>query len=84
MNNEELCAGAKVVLEDLQEEGAGERTRMVGDRETLVIQSASCYWQTVPPQWGGGRLFDGSTKFFYENSCNSGTESRKIFPKVGN
>ena len=37
MNNEELCAGAKVVLEDLQEEGAGERTRMVGDRETLVI-----------------------------------------------
>ena len=37
INNEELCAGAKVVLEDLQEEGAGERTRMVGDRETLVI-----------------------------------------------
>ena len=37
MNNEELCAGAKVVLEDLQEEGAGERTRMVGDQETLVI-----------------------------------------------
>ena len=37
MNNEELCAGAKVDLEGLQEEGAGERTRMVGDRETLVI-----------------------------------------------
>ena len=22
--------------------------------------------------------------FFYENNCNSGTESRKIVPKVGN
>ena len=43
-----------------------------------------CYWQTVPPQWGGGRLFDGSAIFFYGDSCNSGTESRKIVPKVGN
>ena len=41
-------------------------------------------WQTELPQWEGGRLFDGSTKFFYGNSCNSGTESRKIVPKVGN
>ena len=38
-------------------------------------------WQTVPPQWGGGRLFDGSTNFFYENCCNSRVESRKIDPK---
>ena len=22
-----------------------------------------CYWQTVPPQWGGVRLFDGSSGF---------------------
>ena len=36
------------------------------------------------PTVGGGRLFDGSTKLFYGNSCNSGTESRKIVPKVGN
>ena len=36
------------------------------------------------PQWEGGRLFDGSTKYFYRNCCNSGTESRKIVPKVGN
>ena len=36
------------------------------------------------PTVGGGRLFDGSTKFFYGNCCNSGTESRKIVPKVGN
>ena len=42
------------------------------------------YWQTELPQWEGGRLFDGSTKFFYGNCCNSGTESRKIVPKVGN
>ena len=31
-----------------------------------------------------GRLFDVSTGFFYENGCNSGTESRKIVPKVEN
>ena len=37
-----------------------------------------------PPQWEGGRLFDGSTNFFYKNCCNSGTESRKIVPKAGN
>ena len=33
---------------------------------------------------GGGRLFDISTRFFYENGHNSGTKSRKIVPKVGN
>ena len=48
------------------------------------VKRAGCYWQTVPPQWGGGRLVDGSTKFFYRNCCNSGTESQKIVPKVGN
>ena len=44
----------------------------------------SSYWQTVPPQWRGGRLFDGSTGFSLRNGCNSVTESRKIVPKVGN
>ena len=36
------------------------------------------------PTVGGGRLFDRSAEFFYGNSCNSGTESRKIVSKVGN
>ena len=36
------------------------------------------------PQREGGTLFDRSAGFFYGNSCNSGTESRKIVPKVGN
>ena len=35
-------------------------------------------------RWEGGRLFDPSAGFFYGNSCNSGTESRKIVSKVGN
>ena len=35
-------------------------------------------------RWEGGRLFDRSAGFFYGNSCNSGTESRKIVSKVGN
>ena len=37
-----------------------------------------------PHSGEGGRLFDGSTNFFYENCSNSGTESQKIDPKVGN
>ena len=32
------------------------------------------------PTVRGGRLFEPSTGFFYGNSCNSGTESRKIDP----
>ena len=35
-------------------------------------------------KWEGGRLFEPSAGFFYGNSCNSGTESRKIVSKVGN
>ena len=38
---------------------------------------------TELPQWEGGRLFDMSAGFFYGNSCNSGTGTRKIIPKVG-
>ena len=35
-------------------------------------------------RWEGGRLFEPSAGFFYGNSCNSGTKSRKIVSKVGN
>ena len=35
-------------------------------------------------RWEGGRLFEPSAGLFYGNSCNSGTESRKIVSKVGN
>ena len=48
------------------------------------IKPARFYWQTELPQWEGGRLFEPSAKFFYRNSCNSGTESRKMVFKVGN
>ena len=35
--------------------------------------------------WRAGCISqDGAPKLFYENCCNSGTESRKIDPKVGN
>ena len=32
----------------------------------------------------GEDFLTGQPDFFYENCCNSGTESRKIDPKVGN
>ena len=35
-------------------------------------------------RWEGGRLFEPSAGFFYGNSCNFGTKSRKIVSKVDN
>ena len=35
-------------------------------------------------RWEEGRLFEPSAGFFYGNSCNFGTKSRKIVSKVGN
>ena len=35
-------------------------------------------------RWEGGPLFEPSAGFFYRNSCNFGTKSRKIVSKVGN
>ena len=57
-----------------------------------IIYIYMIYWagdypahaQTVPPQWGEGKRFDVSAKFFfYENGHNSETKSRKIDRKVG-
>ena len=43
-----------------------------------------CYWQTMPSEWGGGRLFGASTGLFYENGRNSGTKNRyESFSDVG-
>ena len=54
------------------------------DRKVIFSSPKGFYWQTELSQWEGGRLFDGSAGFFYGNSCNSGTESRKMVSKVGN
>ena len=47
-------------------------------------RAESCYWQTVPPQLDGGRLFGAFADIFYKKSRNSETKSRKIDPKVQN
>merc|ERR1712208_127474 len=41
-----------------------------------------CYWQTVPSQWGGGRLFGASAESPHKNGHNSGTKSRRLDPLV--
>ena len=43
-----------------------------------------CYWQTVPPQWGGGRLFGASAIFFYENGFNSEMKNQKSIRRCQN
>ena len=53
-------------------------------RRACALRALGFYWQTELPQWEGGRLFEPSANFFYGNSCNSGTESRKMVSKVGN
>ena len=48
-------------------------------------ESASAVTGRRSPHSGKGKDFlTGQLSFFYGNSCNSGTESRKIVPKVGN
>ena len=37
-----------------------------------------CYWQKVPPQWGGGRLFDASAKSFLKSCANKQVPFSKI------
>ena len=53
-------------------------------RRACALRALGLLLYSRIPHWEGGRLFDGSTKFFYGSSCNSRTESRKIVPKVGN
>ena len=49
---------------------------------STAIRLLYCYWQTVPSQWGGGRLFGASTGSPHENGRNSGTKSRRLDPLV--
>ena len=57
-----------------------------GDRDykARALRALGLLLANGTPTVGGGRLFDGSAGFFYGNSCNSGTESRKMVSKVGN
>ena len=43
-------------------------------RRACALRALGLLLADGTPTVGGGRLFDGSTKFFYENCCNSGTE----------
>ena len=60
------------------------RARSARARRTCALRALGLLLYSRILQWEGGRLFDRSFGFFYGNSCNSGTESRKIVPKVGN
>ena len=60
------------------------RAQSVRARKACALRALGLLLYSRIPQWEGGRLFDRSAGFFYGNSCNSGTESRKIVPKVGN
>ena len=54
------------------------------DYQARALRALGLLLADGAPPWEGGRLFDGSTKSFCGNSCNSGTESRKMVFKVGN
>ena len=73
------------------------RVKNLGHPESVVGSVQFCYLSSPRAEsaravtgrrnsysWEGGRLFEPSAEFFYGNSCNSGTESRKIVSKVGN
>ena len=60
------------------------RARSAWARRACALRALGLLLADGTPTVGGGRLFEPSAKFFYGNSCNSGTESRKMVSKVGN
>ena len=44
-------------------------------------ERSGCNWQTVPSQWGRGRLFDGSTRFFTKTAVSRERKVEKSFPR---
>ena len=60
------------------------RARSARARRACALRALGLLLYSRIPQWEGRRLFDRSAGFFYGNSCNSRTESRKIVPKLGN
>ena len=64
------------------------RINTESDSESSTGQNFSSPRAVTGRRWphsGKGEDFlTGQPGFFYENGCNSGTESRKIDPKVGN
>ena len=42
----------------------------------VMRELRGCYWQTVPPHWGGGRLFGAAAGFFFTKT--GVTRKRKV------
>ena len=66
----------------------GERSQEIflqSSPKSLRAESTRAVTGRRCPHSGEGEDFlTGQPDFFYRNSCNSGKESRKIVPKVGN
>ena len=60
------------------------RAKRVGPKGPRAESARAVTGRRNSYRWEGGRLFEPSAGFFYGNSCNSGTESRKMVSKVGN
>ena len=60
------------------------RAKRAGPRGLRAESARAFTGRRNSHRWERGRLFEPSAKFFYGNSCNSGTESRKMVSKVGN
>ena len=57
---------------DEKQKEAGQKARkdmnlqIFQTRTSLSLRALGLrYWQAVPPQWGGGRLFEAPTNFFF-------------------
>ena len=53
-------------------------------RRTCTLRALGLLLADGTPTVGGGKTFWRVRRIFYGNSCNSGTQSQKIVPKVGN
>ena len=69
---------------DVKNHFSSPRAKRAGPKGLRAESARAVTGRRNSHRWEGGRLFEPSAGFFYGNSCNSGTESRKIVSKVGN
>ena len=75
---------SQLAVSEIVKELSSPRAKRAGPKGPRAESARAVTGRRNSYRWEGGRLFEPSAGFFYGNSCNSGTESRKIVPKVGN
>ena len=85
--SEQMTTNAQCTYTDLKPimiKSSSPRAKRAGPMGLRAESARAVTGRRNSHRWEGGRLFEPSAGFFYGNSCNFGTKSRKIVSKVGN